>query len=298
MDAAGRDDGRAAGRARARAGGVSGAGGGQVVPLAFLGLARRCTASSKRSPRGSSGRSRARSSRAGSSTARSPRSSISSRCRTPRAGRTSAQLQGDMTYLGASLLPVTLAVGDGALLDGGADRRGASGRRDRALRRRDRRARRLPLDRRADGRRDEHPDARDPRVPRRRERPAAASSACCSAARCCVGAGGVFGAFLVIVGVLFAAGLFAVQVLLDRRARAADRRGPAADRALGDPRALASRARVGARAAWRSRSSRSAGRCCSRPPGALCLDATSFTGGAGGVCRVISRRRSRGSSRS
>ena len=59
------------------------------------------------------------------------------------------------------------------------------------------------------------------------------SSACCSAARCSLGAGGVFGAFLVIVGVLFAAGLFASQVAAHGRAGAADRRGAAADRAVG-----------------------------------------------------------------
>ena len=80
------------------------------------------------------------------------------------------------------------------------------------------------------------------------------------------GAGGVFGAFLVIIGVVFAAGPVRGAGAADGGARGADRRRAAADRALGDPRALASRAQLGATRCSRSRSSRSAGRCCSRPP--------------------------------
>ena len=63
------------------------------------------------------------------------------------------------------------------------------------------------------------------------------------------GVGGVFGAFLVIIGVVFAAGAVRGAGAADGRAGGADRRRAAADRARRDPRALTPRARLGRRAA-------------------------------------------------
>ena len=60
-----------------------------------------------------------------------------------------------------------------------------------------------------------------------------------------LGAGGVFGAFLVIVGVVFAAALFASSGGADRPVGARVLRGAAVHRAVADPRALASGAGVG-----------------------------------------------------
>jgi len=96
------------------------------------------------------------------------------------------------------------------------------------------------------------------------------------------GAGGVFGAFLVIVGVVFAAGLFAAQVLLTVVLALLIVVGPPLIALAAIPE-LAHLARI-----WRDALLAIAliplgWTVLFATAGALCLDATSFTGGAGGL---------------
>jgi hypothetical protein len=96
------------------------------------------------------------------------------------------------------------------------------------------------------------------------------------------GAGGVFGAFLVIIGVIFAAGLFAAQVLLTVVLALLIVVGPPLIAIAAIPE-LSHLAR-----AWRDALLAVAliplgWTVLFATAGALCLDATSFTGGAGGL---------------
>ena len=120
-------------------------------------------------------------------------------------------------------------------------------------------------------------------LPAVERRAAAAGSSILFGGALLIGAGGVFGALLVIVGVLFAAGAVRGAGAGDVGAGAVDRRGAAADRALGDP---------GARRISRARGRRALLAVALVPvgwtvlfatAGALVLDATSFTGGADGL---------------
>ena len=97
-----------------------------------------------------------------------------------------------------------------------------------------------------------------------------------------VGAGGVFGAFLVIVGVLFAASLFALQVLLTVLLALLIVCGPPLI-ALSTIPELSHLARSWAHALLAVTLVPLAWTVLFATAGALCLDATSFTGGAGGV---------------
>jgi len=96
------------------------------------------------------------------------------------------------------------------------------------------------------------------------------------------GAGGVFGAFLVIVGVLFAAGLFAVQVLLTVLLSLLIVAGPPLIALSAIPE-LSHLARTWAHALMAITLVPLGWTVLFATAGALCLDATSFTGGAGGV---------------
>jgi hypothetical protein len=96
------------------------------------------------------------------------------------------------------------------------------------------------------------------------------------------GAGGVFGAFLVIVGVLFAAGLFAVQVLLTVLLALLIVAGPPLIALSAIPE-LSHLARTWAHALMAITLVPLGWTVLFATAGALCLDATSFTGGAGGV---------------
>ena len=96
------------------------------------------------------------------------------------------------------------------------------------------------------------------------------------------GAGGVFGAFLVIIGVLFAAGLFAAKVFLTVVLAALTVAGPPLI-ALSPISELGHLARVWAHALLACALVPFAWTVLFATAGALCLDATSFTGGAGGV---------------
>jgi hypothetical protein len=96
------------------------------------------------------------------------------------------------------------------------------------------------------------------------------------------GAGGVFGAFLVIVGVLFAAGLFAVQVLLTVLLAVLIVAGPPLIALSAIPE-LSHLARTWAHALMAITLVPLGWTVLFATAGALCLDATSFTGGAGGV---------------
>ncbi len=96
------------------------------------------------------------------------------------------------------------------------------------------------------------------------------------------GAGGVFGAFLVIVGVLFAAGLFAVQVLLTVLLALLIVAGPPLIALSAIPE-LSHLARTWAHALMAVMLVPLGWTMLFATAGALCLDATSFTGGAGGV---------------
>ncbi|HYM55442.1 MAG TPA: hypothetical protein VES97_08775, partial [Solirubrobacteraceae bacterium] len=96
------------------------------------------------------------------------------------------------------------------------------------------------------------------------------------------GAGGVFGAFLVIVGVLFAAGLFAVQVLLTVLLALLIVAGPPLIALSAIPE-LSHLARTWAHALMAIMLVLLGWTVLFATAGALCLDATSFTGGAGGV---------------
>ncbi len=96
------------------------------------------------------------------------------------------------------------------------------------------------------------------------------------------GAGGVFGAFLVIVGVLFAAGLFAVQVLLTVLLALLIVAGPPLIALSAIPE-LSHLARTWAHALMAIMLVPLGWTVLFATAGALCLDATSFTGGAGGV---------------
>ena len=96
------------------------------------------------------------------------------------------------------------------------------------------------------------------------------------------GAGGVFGAFLVIVGVLFAAGLFAVQVLLTVLLALLIVAGPPLIALSAIPE-LSHLARTWAHALMAVMLVPLGWTVLFATAGALCLDATSFTGGAGGV---------------
>jgi len=96
------------------------------------------------------------------------------------------------------------------------------------------------------------------------------------------GAGGVFGAFLVIVGVLFAAGLFAAQVLLTVLLALLIVAGPPLIALSAIPE-LSHLARTWAHALMAITLVPLGWTVLFATAGALCLDATSFTGGAGGL---------------
>lgn len=96
------------------------------------------------------------------------------------------------------------------------------------------------------------------------------------------GAGGVFGAFLVIVGVLFAAGLFAAQVLLTVLLAVLIVAGPPLIALSAIPE-LSHLARTWGHALFAITLVPLGWTVLFATAGALCLDATSFTGGAGGV---------------
>lgn len=96
------------------------------------------------------------------------------------------------------------------------------------------------------------------------------------------GAGGVFGAFLVIIGVLFAAGLFAAKVLLTVVLAGLTVAGPPLI-ALSPVSELGHLSRAWAHALLVVALVPFAWTVLFSTAGALCLDATSFTGGAGGV---------------
>jgi hypothetical protein len=96
------------------------------------------------------------------------------------------------------------------------------------------------------------------------------------------GAGGVFGAFLVIVGVLFAAGLFAAQVLLTVLLAVMIVAGPPLIALSAIPE-LSHLARTWAHALIAITLVPLGWSVLFATAGALCLDATSFTGGAGGL---------------
>jgi hypothetical protein len=96
------------------------------------------------------------------------------------------------------------------------------------------------------------------------------------------GAGGVFGAFLVIVGVLFAAGLFAAQVLLTVLLAVMIVAGPPLIALSAIPE-LSHLARTWAHALIAITLVPLGWSVLFATAGALCLDATSFTAGAGGV---------------
>ena len=97
-----------------------------------------------------------------------------------------------------------------------------------------------------------------------------------------VGAGGVFGAFLVIVGVIFAAALFALQVLLTVVLAVLIVVGPPLIALSAIPE-LSHLARTWAHALLAVTLVPLGWTVLFAVAGALCLDATSFTGGAGGV---------------
>jgi hypothetical protein len=96
------------------------------------------------------------------------------------------------------------------------------------------------------------------------------------------GTGGVFGALLVIVGVLFAAGLFAAQVLLTVLLAVMIVAGPPLIALSAIPE-LSHLARTWAHALLAIALVPLGWTVLFATAGALCLDATSFTGGAGGV---------------
>jgi hypothetical protein len=96
------------------------------------------------------------------------------------------------------------------------------------------------------------------------------------------GAGGVFGAFLVIIGVLFAAGLFAAQVLLTVVLALLIVAGPPLIAVSAIPE-LSHLARAWAHALLATALVPLGWTVLFAAAGALCLDATSFTGGAGGL---------------
>jgi hypothetical protein len=96
------------------------------------------------------------------------------------------------------------------------------------------------------------------------------------------GAGGVFGAFLVIVGVLFAAGLFAMQVLLTLVLALLIVAGPPLIALSAIPE-LSHLARAWAHALLATALVPLGWTILFATAGALCLDATSFTGGATGL---------------
>jgi hypothetical protein len=96
------------------------------------------------------------------------------------------------------------------------------------------------------------------------------------------GAGGVFGAFLVIVGVLFAAGLFAAQILLTVLLAVMIVAGPPLIALSAIPE-LSHLARTWAHALIAITLVPLGWAVLFATAGALCLDATSFTGGAGGL---------------
>ena len=238
-----------------------------LVPAGLVRDLRRCTASSRRSPTGSSVRSPARCVPE-LAEARNRRDDPAPRraARPRRAGLTSAGCRATSTFLGATLLPVTLAVGAVRYWLVGLTGAAHPATARHAQRRRHGRARRLPVDRRADrrGRRTRSPTgssncpavarraAADHRRPvrrraadrrRRRVRRVPGDRRRRLRRRAVRGAGAD-----------------------DGGARGADRRRAAADRDLRDPGALTPRARTGPTHCWPSRWSRSAGRSCSRPP--------------------------------
>jgi hypothetical protein len=96
------------------------------------------------------------------------------------------------------------------------------------------------------------------------------------------GAGGVFGAFLVIIGVLFAAGLFAAQVLLTVVLALLIVAGPPVIALSAIPE-LSHLARAWAHALLATALVPLGWTILFATAGALCLDATSFTGGAAGL---------------
>jgi hypothetical protein len=96
------------------------------------------------------------------------------------------------------------------------------------------------------------------------------------------GAGGVFGAFLVITGVLFAAGLFAAQVLLTVALALLIVAGPPLIALSAIPE-LSHLARAWAHALLATALVPLGWTILFATAGALCLDATSFTGGATGL---------------
>jgi hypothetical protein len=96
------------------------------------------------------------------------------------------------------------------------------------------------------------------------------------------GAGGVFGAFLVIIGVLFAAGLFAAQVLVTVALALLIVAGPPLIALSAIPE-LSHLARAWAHALLATALVPLGWTVLFATAGALCLDATSFTGGAAGL---------------
>jgi len=96
------------------------------------------------------------------------------------------------------------------------------------------------------------------------------------------GTGGVFGAFLMIIGVLFAAGLFAAQVLLTVVLALLIVAGPPLIALSAIPE-LSHLARTWAHALLATALVPLGWTVLFATAGALCLDATSFTGGAGGL---------------
>jgi hypothetical protein len=96
------------------------------------------------------------------------------------------------------------------------------------------------------------------------------------------GAGGVFGAFLVIIGVLFAAGLFAAQVMLTVALALLIVAGPPLI-ALSAVPELSHLARAWAHALLATTLIPLGWTVLFATAGALCLDATSFTGGGAGL---------------
>jgi hypothetical protein len=96
------------------------------------------------------------------------------------------------------------------------------------------------------------------------------------------GAGGVFGAFLVIIGVLFAAGLFAAQVMLTVALALLIVAGPPLIALSAIPE-LSHLARAWAHALLATTLVPLGWTVLFATAGALCLDATSFTGGATGL---------------
>ena len=158
---------------------------------------------------------------------------------------------GETTYLGAMLAARHAQRRDAALLDRRADRQRAPRKRARSLRRRDR-ACSSPTA----GSSSRPSPPRTPLTHGLLGLPAVSGGlsriiGVLFGGALLSGAGGVFGALLVIVGVVFAAGLFATQVLLTVVLAVLIVAGPPLIALSRDPRALTPRARMARRAADR-----------------------------------------------